>query len=192
MPATEDNRTLVPLHRPSLVEKLFFLFSGIVVSIPIAFFFEPTTGFLKNYFPGFEAEVLAIAVFAPIIEEFAKAYPLFYRHGESQRSIMMLGFLVGVGFGITEFFEYVVIIGVPILVRLPGIFFHGATAATIAYGIATKRPAAFYLISVLLHCSINLIAIYGLSGLPYALVLTITYVLPITLYRKTSERIIPY
>jgi len=192
MSDAESSRTLIPFHRPSLKEKLFFLSSGIVVSIPIAFFFEPTAGFLSNYFPGFASEVLAIAVFAPIIEEFAKAYPLFYRHGESQRSIMMLGFLVGLGFGITEFFEYVVILNVPILVRLPGIFFHGATATTIGYGIATRRPAAFYLISVLLHFSINFLAIYGVSGPPYAIVLTVTYVLPIILYKRASEEMIPY
>jgi RsiW-degrading membrane proteinase PrsW (M82 family) len=196
MPSIESNETTILLHRPGLKERLFFLFSGIVVSIPIAFFFEPTAGFLKTFFDLSSQEVatLAIVIFAPFIEEFAKAYPLFFRHGESQRSIMMLGILVGFGFGITEFLEYVLILGASPLIRLPGIFFHAASNAAIAYGIATKKSPVFYFVAVLLHFSINLMAIshLDLSNLAYGLLLTITYLLAIMLYNRASEKMIPY
>ena len=49
---------------------------------------------------------------APFIEELAKVFPLFYRHGETERSIVMLGILIGLGFGITEFVLYVAVLGV--------------------------------------------------------------------------------
>ena len=71
-------------HKPGLSEMLFFLVSGVIASVPIALFFEPSTSFLSSFFSSSQAEVLSIAVLAPFIEEFAKAYPLFYRHGESQ------------------------------------------------------------------------------------------------------------
>jgi hypothetical protein len=196
MPSTEDNKTTIPLHRPGLEEMLFFLSSGILVSIPIAFFFEPAAGFLKIYFnlSSRDVVVLAIVVFAPLIEELAKAYPLFFRHGESQRSIMTMGFLVGLGFGITEFFEYVFIIGASPLVRLPGVFFHAASNTVIAYGVASKRSVVFYFVAVLFHFSINFLALstFDFSNLLYGLVLTVTYLMALTLYNKASEKLIPY
>lgn len=196
MPSTENNRTTIPFHRPGLEEMLFFLFSGILVSIPIAFFFEPAAGFLKIYFnlSNSDVVVLAVVILAPLIEELAKAYPLFFRHGESQRSIMMLGFLVGLGFGITEFFEYVFIIGASPLVRLPGIFFHASSNTVIAYGVATKQSAMFYFVAVLFHFSINFLALstFDFSNLLYGLVLTITYLLALMLYNRASEKMIPY
>ena len=94
MTILQEGETVVQSHRPSLGEKLFFLASGIVVSIPIAFFFEPSIAFLRQFFPnlqGFQAEILLVVVLAPMIEEFAKAYPLFYRHGESQRVLSRSG-----------------------------------------------------------------------------------------------------
>ena len=36
-------------------------------------------------------------VLAPFIEELAKVFPLFYRHGETQRSLVTLGLLDWVG-----------------------------------------------------------------------------------------------
>jgi hypothetical protein len=186
---------VVQSHRPGLGEKLFFLASGIVVSIPIAFFFEPSIAFLRHFFPnlqGFQAEILLVVVLAPMIEEFAKAYPLFYRHGESQRSLFALGFLVGLGFGITEFFEYVVLLNVSPLIRLPGIFFHAATTSIIAYGIATKRSGLLYLIAFALHSSINFVSIFDMPELLYALVMATAFLLSLILYTKTSEKMIPY
>jgi hypothetical protein len=171
---------------------LFFLCSGVIVSIPMALFFEPSADFLGNYFPHWQAEILAVAVLAPVVEEFAKAYPLFYRHGESQKSLFTLGFLVGIGFGITEFFAYVVLLGVPPQVRLPGIFFHAALTSIIAYGIAERRSALFYLVAVGFHSSVNFLAIFGVPGLPYALVLATTLILSFFLYQKASDQMINY
>ncbi len=101
---------------------------------------------------------------------------------------MTLGFLAGLGFGITEFFLYGVGEGAPIFVRLPGVFFHASSAAIIAYGIATKRPLRFYLIAVFLHLANNLLTFSGafwfIGGTADLL---ITYYLAWHLYTKTSE-----
>ena len=183
---------MVLIHRPSLREKLFFLLSGVIASIPMALFFEPSTTFLSNFFPKLQAEILSIAVLAPLVEEFAKAYPLFFRHGESQRSLFTLGFLVGLGFGITEFFEYVVILMVSPLVRIPGIFLHAALTSIAVYGIATKRSALFYMIAFVLHSAINFLAIFDLPSLLYAFVLIATFLFSILLYTRTSEKMINY
>lgn len=185
-------KTMTQSHKPSLGEMLFFLSSGVIASIPMALFFEPSTEFLRNFFPSFQAEVLAVAVLAPIIEEFAKAYPLFYRHGESQKSLFMLGLLVGLGFGITEFFAYVLLLGVSPIVRVPGVLFHAALTSIVAYGIATKRSAVFYLMAVFFHSSVNFLAILDLPGLPYALLLAAAFILSFLLYMKTSERMIDH
>jgi RsiW-degrading membrane proteinase PrsW (M82 family) len=179
-------------HKPNLGEMLFFLASGVIVSIPMALFFEPSAGFLRNFFPDWQAEILAVAVLAPIVEEFAKAYPLFYRHGESQRSLFTMGFLVGIGFGITEFFGYVLLLGVSPLIRLPGIFFHAALTSIVAFGIAARRSTLFYVVAVLLHSSNNLLATVGITGLPVALVLATAFFLSYFLYQKATEKIISY
>ena len=171
---------------------LFFLASGVIASIPMALFFEGATSFLSSFLPSFQAQVLAIAVLAPFIEEFAKAYPLFYRHGESQRSLFAMGLLVGIGFGITEFFEYVLLLGVPIQVRLPGIFFHAALTSMVAYGIASKRSPAFYSLAVFFHAAVNFTAISGAPVLLYALLVGTTIALAFILYTTTSDRIIDY
>jgi RsiW-degrading membrane proteinase PrsW (M82 family) len=185
-------KTVARPHKPGLGEMLFFLGSGAIVSIPMALFFEPSTEFLSNFFPAFQAEVLAVAILAPIIEEFAKAYPLFYRHGENQKSLFTLGFLVGLGFGVTEFFAYVLLLGVPFEVRLPGIFFHAALTSIVAYGIASRRSTLYYLVAVFSHFSVNLIVILKWPGLLYALILGSVYALCFILYTRTSERMIDY
>lgn len=186
---------MAKLHTPSLAEKLFFLASGIIVSIPMALFFEPSAAFFSNFLGSkLQAEILSIAILAPLVEELAKAYPLFYRHGESQRSLFTLGFLVGLGFGTTEFFEYVVFLAVSPLVRLPGVFLHAAFTSITAYGIATKRSAPFYLIAFVLHSSINSLAMSGLpeslSWAIYAPILATTFLLSWILHIKTSEKMI--
>ncbi len=137
------------------------------------------------------ATLISTAILGPLTEEFAKAYPLFYRHGETEKSIFTLGFLVGLGFGISEFFVYVLMLGAPILVRLPGIFFHAASTSITTYGIATNRPVRFYLIAVVLHFSNNFSALFGpfwyIGG---AAAVVATCFLSWRLYRKTSERIV--
>lgn len=188
---TEDNKAVIPLHRPGLNEKLFFLLSGIIVSIPLTSFVNIFSSHLCILLPIVYAEVCGIAIFAPFIEEFAKVYPLFYRHGETEKSIFTLGFLVGLGFGITEFVMYVFGLGAPVLIRLPGILFHASSTSITAYGIATRQSMPFYLIAVALHLSYNFSAFLGtfwLIGGPAALI--ITYILSLHLYLKTRERIV--
>ena len=106
----------------------------------------------------FYAAFIPTVVVAPFLEEFSKAFPLFYRHGEIVESIVTLGFLVGLGFGMFEFCTYVFLLGVPILSRLSGILFHSAITSITAYGIATKRTGVFYLSAVTLHASNNILA----------------------------------
>ena len=105
---------------------------------------------------------------------------------------MTLGFLVGLGFGIIEFLEYVLILKVPFFFRLPGIFFHAASTSIVGYGIANKKPAAFYLIAVALHFSNNVSALFA----PYESLILIIFTMALYfwwyLYQKTPETIIPY
>ena len=72
---------------------------------------------------------------------------------------MTLGVLIGLGFGISEFFLYVVFLHVPPIVRIPGVIFHASSASITAYGIAKKNPLPYYLISVALHAANNFFAI---------------------------------
>lgn len=183
-----NNKIIIPLHKPGLKEKSFFLVSGIIVSIPITLSVNIFSNHLCFLLPVFYSEVCAVGIFSPFIEEFSKAYPLFYRHGETERSIFILGFLVGLGFGITEFFLYV-FEGASVFIRLPGIFFHAASASITAYGIATNRPLPFYLLATALHLTNNFSAVFGqywLMGVSLALI--ITFYLSWHLYHKTSER----
>lgn len=189
---TQQGRVTIPLHRPGLEEKLFFLTSGIIVSIPFATVFESLATVLSPFLTEPYAAILAVAIIAPFIEEFGKAYPLFYRHGETRKSIMNLGFLVGLGFGITELLEYVLILNVPVIARLPGVLFHAANTSTVAYGIANKKPAQFYLVAVALHFSYNMAALFDPSQTLILIIFLSTVYLFWHLYRKTPEALIPY
>lgn len=199
MGKSQDNTTIIPLHRPNLRERIFFFTSGVITSVPLTLFVGTFTDSLCVALPIFYATLCSTAIFAPFIEEFAKAYPLFYRHGETEKSIFTLGFLVGLGFGLSEFLLYVIVLEAPILVRLPRIFFHAASTSITAYGIATKRSVMFYLIAVILHFSNNFSALFGLSSnnffaqlsarIGIVAALAITLFLSSQLYYKTSERI---
>ncbi|MDD2778160.1 MAG: PrsW family glutamic-type intramembrane protease [Methanocellales archaeon] len=181
---------LIEPHKPDLREKLFFFISGFVISVPLTLYIGLFTDNLCAVLPKLYAEVCAVSIFAPFIEEFAKVYPLFYRHGESKRSVFTLGFLVGLGFGISEFFVYIVT-GAPIAVRLPLMIFHAASASITAYGIATKRPLQFYLLAVLIHGLNNFSAFFDsfwfIGGIG---AIVIGYSLSWSLYRKTSENFV--
>jgi PrsW family intramembrane metalloprotease len=185
----EEKITTLQVHRPGTGEMLFFCLSGIIVSIPFTLFFGVFSSHLCFFLPLLYSEICTSGIFAPFIEEFAKAFPLFYRHGETERSIFTLGFLTGLGFGITEFFFYVFGQGAPVIVRLPGIFFHAASASIIAYGIAAKRPMRYYLVAVFLHLAYNILAFSGALWLVGGSAdLIITYYLSWHLYKNTSER----
>ena len=190
MPQSQEDKVVIEPHRPDLEEKLFFLLSGIIVSIPISLLFETVPNSFLKTIPPLIATVLSVVILAPFIEEFAKAYPLFYRHGETERSLFILGFLVGLGFGITEFVLYVFVLGIPVYLRLPGIFFHAASASIIAYGIATRRPLTFYLIAVGLHLLNNFSAVFESGGIGVLVANITAYYLSWHFYRKTTENVI--
>jgi RsiW-degrading membrane proteinase PrsW (M82 family) len=182
----------IQLHRPSVNEMLFFLLSGAIVSVPLTLFVEQFANPLLTGLSSFDITLISIAVFAPFVEEFAKVFPLFYRHGETQRSIFNLALFVGLGFGIVEFFTYVFSFGPQIIVaRIPGLFFHPASASISAYGIATKRPLPFYLAAVGLHFSNNFFAVLAPTVVPAsAIVLTVTLLASWQLHDKAKEKFI--
>lgn len=130
----EDSKVSITLHKPGLRERFFFFLSGIISSVPFTLLTEQFTNSLVVTLPLFYAVLLSAVIVAPFLEEFAKAFPLLYRHGETERTIFGLGFLVGLGFGIFEFITYVFLLDAPVLLRLPGVLFHGASTSITAYG----------------------------------------------------------
>jgi hypothetical protein len=199
MTVSRAGEVVVSVHRPSLKEKLFFVLSGLVSSVPLTLFVNQFADSLLGPLPLFYAVLLSAVIVSPFVEEFAKAFPLFYRHGETERSIFTLGFLVGLGFGLAEFFLYVFVLGVPLVYRLGGVVFHAASTSIIAYGVATRRAALFYLVSVVLHFAnnffafvfslVDLPALFGPWSLGSYFVMVATLYLSLRLYNRTSERI---
>lgn len=186
----KGNKVVIEPHRPKLKEKLFFLLSGIIVSIPMTLLFGTLTSNFLGGIPFIFANLVSIVILTPFIEEFAKAFPLFYRHGETQKSIFVLGFLVGLGFGISEFLVYVLFYGVPFLVRIPGLLFHAASTSIVAYGIATKRPVIFYFIAVGLHFLNNFSAIFDFGFIGIFIANIGAYYLSWHFYNMTSEQFV--
>ena len=177
-----ERQCVIPLHKPSLKELTFFFASGILVSIPFALFFS-------QFYPLFPS-ALAVIILAPFVEELAKVFPLFYRHGETERSIVTLGILIGLGFGISEFVLYVFFLDVSFVARLSGVIFHASSAAITAYGIAKKNPLPYYLIAVVLHVANNLFAYTGdvtFGVLAELLVLIVVYLLAWRFYHQASK-----
>jgi len=189
----EKAEVVIHLHKPDASEMLFFFLCGVVISVPLTLFIYQYTDSLLVGLTPFTIALISRALFAPFIEEFAKAYPLFYRHGETQRSIFNLAVPVGLGFGLVEMLTYVSVLGVPMEYRLPGLFFHPASTAISAYGIATKRPLPFYLIAVFLHFANNYFALTLPSPLPLvssAFVVAITVFAFWQLRNRTKEKIV--
>jgi len=184
---------VIKLHKPDASEMLFFFLCGVIISGPLTLFIYQYTDSLLIGLDPFIVALISRTFFAPFIEEFSKAYPLFYRHGETQRSIFDLAVLVGLGFGIVELLTYVSVLGVPIIYRLPGLFFHPASTSIIAYGIATKRPLPFYLFAVLLHFFNNYFALTLTSPFP---LLSSTFVVAVAVFTswqlrtRTKEKIV--
>jgi len=177
-----QRQCVIPIHKPTPRELAFFFSSGILVSIPFALFFSQLYTLVPT--------ALAVVIFAPFIEELAKVFPLFYRHGETERTYVTLGVLIGLGFGISEFVLYVFFQGVSPVARFPGIIFHASSAAITAYGIAKKNPLPYYLLSVGLHIANNFFALSGdiiLGVFAELLVLISVYLLAWRLYHKTSK-----
>jgi RsiW-degrading membrane proteinase PrsW (M82 family) len=185
----EKPQISIQLHKPSANEILFFFLCGAITSVPLTLFIDQYASRLLVGISPFYATFLSIALFAPFIEEFSKIFPLYYRHGETQRSIFSLALVVGLGFGIVEFITYVGL-GVNPLVRIPGLLFHPANTSIAAYGIATKKPIRFYLAAVLLHMTYNAFTIIELPVQIPVFVLAITIYLSWKLHAKTKEEFI--
>lgn len=128
--------------------------SGVVVGVPVAFFFESISHLWFTTFG-------IATVIAPFVEEFAKADPLFYRRERTGKSLMILGLLSGLGFGMAEFFAYV-FSGVPFLIRLPAVAFHAAGTSIVAYGVYNRETPRYYALAVTLHFLNNLFGSLGL------------------------------
>jgi RsiW-degrading membrane proteinase PrsW (M82 family) len=179
---SQQPNCIIPLHKPSTKELIFFLISGIVISFPFALFFEQLSSFVPP--------LISIVLLAPVIEELAKVFPLFYRHGETERSIVTIGILLGLGFGITELIEYVFLLGVPLVVRIPGIIFHASSAAIVGYGVAKKNPLPYYLLAMTLHIANNFLAEFanvGFGLIANLIVLIVTYLLAWRFYHLASK-----
>jgi RsiW-degrading membrane proteinase PrsW (M82 family) len=189
-----QKEVIIKLHKPDASEMIFFFLCGVIISIPLTLFIYQYTDTLLVGLNTFTAALISRALFAPFIEEFAKAYPLFYRHGETQRSIFNLAILVGLGFGIVELLTYVTMLGVPIGYRIPGLFFHPASTSVTAYGIAIKRPLPFYLIAVFFHFANNYLSLilpdFSFQVLGSILVVGMTVFMSWQLRTKTKEKIV--
>jgi len=75
-----------------LVSSLLFFISGVVISVSLTLLVGRFTDSLCIVLPMFYAALCSTAIVKPFVEEFAKAYPLFYQHGETEKSIFTLGF----------------------------------------------------------------------------------------------------
>jgi len=184
------NEAIIPIHRPDAREMLFFLSCGIVMSVPITLFIAQYANPFLIGLDTISATLISTAILAPLIEEFSKIFPLFYRHGETQRSIFYLALMVGFGFGLTEFLAYV-FIGVPWYIRLPGMLFHPSSTAISAYGIAVKKPIPFFALAVGLHFANNFLALTSILPVSTSiLIVGFTVLTCWSLYKRTQEKII--
>ncbi len=181
--------TSIPLHRPGKLEMVSYLIQGLIVSVAISVTLETVA---RNYVailvPGDLGYVILVSVFAPLIEEFTKVFPLLFRHAETERSIVKLGLLAGLGFGIAEFAVYVWVLGAPVAIRFPEMLFHASNAAIVAYGIAKHRFTGFYLLAVGLHFVNNFSTFFGdiwyFVGIP---TFAFSYYLAWTCFSKSSD-----
>ena len=176
------------IHGLDLKKKSFFFLSGMIVSIPFVFYTKTLFNRLILTIPMSYARLISAAIFTPFMEELAKAYPLMYRQGETERSIFLQGAIVGLGFGVAEALIYVFMLGAPMAIRLPGVLFHTLTAPITAYGIAKNRPLPPYLLAVTLHFLNNLSAILDLLWLitGYPILIT-TFTIAWYLYRSSCD-----
>ena len=188
----EQKECVIPIHRPDIRELLFFFLCGVITSVPITLFIDSLANPLLTGLDSFSATLISVALFAPFIEEFSKIFPLYYRHGETQRSVMQLALAVGFGFGLVEMLTYVSVYGIGVLpFRLTGLLFHPASASIAAYGIATKRPLPFYLLAVALHFTNNFLAVTVTLPVSISIIVVGAAVwISWKLYHRTTEKFI--
>jgi hypothetical protein len=187
----KQDEVVIRLHKPDMDEKLFFFLCGVITSVPLTLFIAQYADSLLVGFSASYAILISTAVFSPFIEEFSKVFPLFYRHGETERSIVNLALFVGLGFGLVELLTYVFVLGASPIVRLPGLFFHPASTSVTAYGIATKRPLPFYAIAVAFHAFNNFLVVtssFPVSG--SIIIVALTVLTSWQLYSRTKEKIV--
>ena len=188
----EQKECVIPIHRPDIRELLFFFLCGVITSVPITLFIDSLANPLLTGLDSFSATLISVALFAPFIEEFSKIFPLYYRHGETQRSVMQFALAVGFGFGLVEMLTYVSVYGIGVLpFRLTGLLFHPASASIAAYGIATKRPLPFYLLAVALHFTNNFLAVTVTLPVSISIIVVGAAVwISWKLYHRTTEKFI--
>ncbi len=168
---------------------LGFFLQGIIVSVPLTYFLETASaGWVATLGFGVWGYVALVTVAAPIIEEFTKVFPLTFRHAETPKSIMKLGFLSGLGFGLAEFLLYVTVLGAPIAIRFPEMFFHAASTSITAYGVAKGRFARYYALAVFLHFSNNFLTFFGdIWFILGVLVIAVSYVIAYRYYSSSPD-----
>ena len=77
MASVGDDITSIPVHKPNLRENLFFLISGMIISVPLTLFINSFARSFCIDLPIFYATMCSAAILAPVIEEFAKAFMSF-------------------------------------------------------------------------------------------------------------------
>lgn len=182
-----------------LGKKAFFFLSGVLISISFTLHVRKFVDPLLYKIPLFKGQgwkllpIFRMAILTPFLEEFAKAYPIIYRRDHNERSLVTLGSLVGLGFGIAESIMYISGNKVSINVRLLPTLFHAASTAIAAYGLVKDRPIRSYLTAVTLHSLNNLFVVLarlGILRLPWVFsiypVLLATFSIAFYLHRKTS------
>jgi RsiW-degrading membrane proteinase PrsW (M82 family) len=187
----ERSEKIIKIHKPNLDEKVFFFGMGVTISVPLTLFVYQYTDILLLGLDPFLIAFFSRVIFAPFVEEFAKVYPLFYRHGETEKAIFDLSLIVGLGFGIVEFFTYIFVLEVPLIFRIPGVLFHPASTAIIGYGVAKKRPMPYYLIAVMLHLTNNFVSLTNPNPLiGSVLVVSITVIIAWYLQKDVKENVL--
>ena len=174
-------------YRGSFQTYSWFFLQGLIGSAFLTIIFENfASGLLLDILEPQIAKFISIVILAPLIEEYFKIYPLFRRRSGDPRTLILFGFSIGLGFGVAEFLIYVFMVNIPVLIRLPGLLFHGASTVIATMGIIKGDLAKYYTVAVIVHAAINFLAqlgtVYIIGGLGTVL---FTYVLAYKFYRST-------
>jgi len=119
-----EQKATISFHKPDIKENIFFFTSRLLASVLFTLFFSEISAslcvavpLLFVAVPLLFVQVCSSVIFATFTEEVAKVIPLFYRHVETERSILDLGIIIG--FGMTKFVLYVFTLGAPLIARVP-------------------------------------------------------------------------
>ena len=72
-----EQKATIPVHKPDIKEKIFFLGAGLLMSLPFTLFFSDLSNTLCVALPLPFAQVCAIVIFTPFIQEVAKVFHFF-------------------------------------------------------------------------------------------------------------------